>query len=247
MWRAADTQKPLGHPLHGLPATHISRSGRPSREQRPARSWPESAPARTEHPPRTILAVPEGDHLNHLVHRSRHLSELSLQLAKRVPPASFSTTPIKEHLEHPQRHRSGASRGARTAPRCRRRGRSPPRSTEARPCGRCGGGRAPSAAQSPCPGFAASVPAQRLEALREIGTIVCAPLGGRQWWVQCEESSHGAVALTNRLLCACGPERVFPSIVHTPTPSGRQVAQCAGSGAGRPCDELCRKRRLNSD
>ena len=112
--------------------------------------------------PRTILAVPVGDHLNHLVHRSRHLSELSLQLAKRVPPASFSTTPIKEHLEHPQRHRSGASRGARTAPRCRRRGRSPSRSTEARPCGRCGGGRAPSAAQTPCPGFAASVPAQRL-------------------------------------------------------------------------------------
>ena len=231
------------------PASNTSKeaAGPPSLEQRPGRCWQEGAPARTEHPPRTILAVPEGDHLNHLVHRSRHLSELSLQLAKRVPPASFSTTPIKEHLEHPQRHRSGASRGARTAPRCRRRGRSPSRSTEARPCGRCGGGRAPSAAQSPCPGFAASVPAQRLVALREIGTIVCARLGGRHWWVQCEESSHGAVALTNRLLCACGPERVFPSIVHTPTPSGRQVAQCAGSGAGRPCDELCRKRRLNSD
>ena len=129
----------------------------------------------------------------------------------------------------------------------RRRGRSPSRSTEARPCGRCGGGRAPSAAQTPCPGFAASVPAQRLVALSEICKIVCARLGGRHWWVQCEESSHGAVALTNRLLCACGPERVFPSIVHTPTPSGRQVAQCAGSGAGRPCDELYRKRRLNSE
>jgi hypothetical protein len=86
-----------------------------------------------------------------------------------------------------------------------------------------------------------------LVALSEIGTIVCITLGGRQWWVQYEESSHGAVAGKNRLLCACGPERVFPSIVHTPTPSGRQVAQCAGSGAGRPCDELCRKRRLNSD
>ena len=188
----------------------MSQGGRPSLEQRPARCWQEGAPARTEHPPRTILAVPEGDNLNHLVHRSRHLSELSLQLAKRVPPASFSTTPIKEHLEHPQRHRSGASRGARTAPRCRRRGRSPSRSTEARPCGRCGGGRAPSAAQSPCPGFAASVPAQRLVALREIGTIVCARLGGRHWWVQCEESSDGAVALTNRLLCACVAGTGFP-------------------------------------
>ena len=92
-----------------------------------------------------------------------------------------------------------------------------------------------------------SVPAQRLVALREIGKIVCITNRGRQWSVQYEESSQGAVALTNRLLCACGPERVFPSIVHTLTPSGRQVAQCAGSGVGRPCDELCRKRRLNSD
>ena len=48
-------------------------------------------PPGTEHPPRAILAVHEGDHLNHLVRRSSQLAELLLQLAKRVPPASFST------------------------------------------------------------------------------------------------------------------------------------------------------------
>ena len=48
-------------------------------------------PPGTEHPPRAILAVHEGDHLNHLVRRSSHLAELLLQLAKKVSPASFST------------------------------------------------------------------------------------------------------------------------------------------------------------
>ena len=38
-----------------------------------------------------ILAVHEGDHLNHLVRRSSQLAELLLQLAKKVSPASFST------------------------------------------------------------------------------------------------------------------------------------------------------------
>ena len=48
-------------------------------------------PPGTEHPPRAILAVHEGDHLNHLVRRSSQLAELLLRLAKMVPPASFST------------------------------------------------------------------------------------------------------------------------------------------------------------
>ena len=48
-------------------------------------------PPGTEHPPRAILAVNEGDHLNHLVRRSTHLAELLLQLAKKVSHASFST------------------------------------------------------------------------------------------------------------------------------------------------------------
>ena len=48
-------------------------------------------PPGTEHPPRAILAVHEGDHLNHLVRRPSHLAELLLQLAKKVSPASFST------------------------------------------------------------------------------------------------------------------------------------------------------------
>ena len=40
----------LGHLRHGLSDTHISRSGRPSREQRPARCWQEGAPARDRAP-----------------------------------------------------------------------------------------------------------------------------------------------------------------------------------------------------
>ena len=48
-------------------------------------------PPGAEHPPRAILAVLEGDHLNHLVTRSSHLAELLLQLAKKVSPACFST------------------------------------------------------------------------------------------------------------------------------------------------------------
>ena len=48
-------------------------------------------PPGTEHPPRAILAVHEVDHLNHLVRRSIKLAEAILQLAKRVPSASFST------------------------------------------------------------------------------------------------------------------------------------------------------------
>ena len=66
----------LIHSVHirqGLPTIHISQGGRPSLEQRPARCWQEGAPARTEHPPRTFLAVHEADRLNHLVHRSRHI------------------------------------------------------------------------------------------------------------------------------------------------------------------------------
>ena len=45
-------------------------------------------PPGTEHPPRAILAVHEGDHLNHLVIRSSHVADLLVQLAS---PASFST------------------------------------------------------------------------------------------------------------------------------------------------------------
>jgi hypothetical protein len=48
-------------------------------------------PPGTEHLPRAILAVHEVDHLDHLVRRSSQLAELILQLAKMVPPASFST------------------------------------------------------------------------------------------------------------------------------------------------------------
>ena len=48
-------------------------------------------PPGTEHPPRAILALYGVEHLNHLVRRSRQLAELILQLAKMVPPASFST------------------------------------------------------------------------------------------------------------------------------------------------------------
>ena len=48
-------------------------------------------PPGTAHPPRAILAVHEGDHLNNLVRRSSQLAELILQLAKMVPLASFST------------------------------------------------------------------------------------------------------------------------------------------------------------
>ena len=40
----------LGHLRHGLSDTHISRSGRPSREQRPARCWQQGAPARDRAP-----------------------------------------------------------------------------------------------------------------------------------------------------------------------------------------------------
>ena len=124
-------------------------------------------------------------------------------------------------------------------------------------CGRCGGGRAPSAAQTPCPGFAASVPAQRLVALSEIGTIVCVQLGGRQWWVQYEESSHGAVAgknIHNKLLLPKSPSMrlwaggFFPERCAHPYSERAQVAQCAGDRAREGLgDELCRKRRLNSD
>ena len=39
-------------------------------------------PPGTEHPPRAILAVHEGDHLNHLVRRSSHLAELLLQCSR---------------------------------------------------------------------------------------------------------------------------------------------------------------------
>jgi hypothetical protein len=48
-------------------------------------------PPGTEHPPPAILAVDEVEHLNHLVSRSNQLAEPLLQLAKMVPPASFST------------------------------------------------------------------------------------------------------------------------------------------------------------
>ena len=148
------------HPRYGLQATHISQGGWPSLKQRPARRWQEGAPTRTEHPPRPILAVQEADHLNQLVHRSTHLAELSLQLAKRVPPASFSTAPIKQQLDHPQRHCSAASRGARTAPTCRHPGRNPSKSTGTPRRHRHGDGREPPADRSPCPGLPAFAPAQ---------------------------------------------------------------------------------------
>ena len=48
-------------------------------------------PPGTEHPPRAILVAHEVEHLDHLFRRSRQLAELLLQLAKMVPPASFST------------------------------------------------------------------------------------------------------------------------------------------------------------
>ena len=93
------TQKPLAG-LFGTrttrPTSHSHLTKRPAvaRATAGARCWQEGAPwvrpPGTEHPPRAILAVHEVDHLNHLVSRSGHLAQLLLQLAQRVPPASFS-------------------------------------------------------------------------------------------------------------------------------------------------------------
>ena len=83
-------------------------------------------PPGAEHPPRAILAVHEGDHLNHLVIRSRHVAELLVQLAKMVPPASFSTGLALEQRREsaPARHTTLATtEGLR---RARARFRQPP-------------------------------------------------------------------------------------------------------------------------
>ena len=72
-------------------------------------------PPGTEHPPRAILAVHEGDHLNHLVIRSSHVAELLVQLAKRVSPASFSTglaLGCADGLGAPRVHRTHGSCGS---------------------------------------------------------------------------------------------------------------------------------------
>jgi len=70
-------------------------------------------------------------------------------------------------------------------------------------------------------------------------TAVVGAMRGVQSWCRSAQKSPSM-----RLWAGAG----FPEHrAHPYTPSGRQVAQCAGSGAGMPCDELCRKRRLNSD
>ena len=79
--------------------------------------------------------------------------------------------------------------------------------------------------------------------------------------MQYEESSHGAVALTNRLLCACGPERVFPSSrVCTPLlrAGGRSlsvrdraweglVMSCAENGGSIPTNGGAVSRRVREE
>ena len=74
------------------------------------------------------------------------------------------------------------------------------------------------AAHTPCPGFAASAPAQRLVALSEIGTNVCLPNRGRQWWVQRQKldlkGGRGGV-LHSSWVCSCRSRTVQyrPSVV----------------------------------
>ena len=94
-WRAADTET-SGWTLRDTYATayqpltsHEAAGRRESNGRQGAGS--RVHPPGTEHPPRAILAVHEGDHLNHLVSRSSQLAELLLQLANMVSPASFST------------------------------------------------------------------------------------------------------------------------------------------------------------
>jgi hypothetical protein len=95
VWRAADT-KTTGWTLWDTydtayqPLTSHEAAGRRSSNGRQGAGRRVHPPG-TEHPPRAILAVHEGDHLNHLVIRSSHVAELLVQLAKMVPPASFST------------------------------------------------------------------------------------------------------------------------------------------------------------
>ena len=91
------TQKPLAGPIGTptpRPVSHSHLTKRPAVARATAGKVLAAGCAGrpgTDHPPRAILAVHEGDHLNHLVRRSSHLAELLLQLAKKVSPASFST------------------------------------------------------------------------------------------------------------------------------------------------------------
>ena len=95
VWRAADTET-AGWTSRDTYATayqiltSLEAAGRRASNGRQGAGQRVHPPG-TEHPPRAILAVHEGDHLNHLVRRSSQLAELILQLAKMVPLASFST------------------------------------------------------------------------------------------------------------------------------------------------------------
>ena len=78
-------------------------------------------PPGTEHPPPAILAPHDVEHLNHLVRRSNKLAELLLQLAKMVPPASFSTRLGLEQRDslRPQGAQGGGmTEGLRRDPAC---------------------------------------------------------------------------------------------------------------------------------
>ena len=95
VWRAADTEAAgwtswdTYATAYQILTSHEAAGRRESNGRQGAGS--RVRPPGTEHPPRAILAVHEGDHLNHLVRRSSHPAELLLQLAKKVSPASFST------------------------------------------------------------------------------------------------------------------------------------------------------------
>ena len=94
VWRAADTEVAgwtswdTYATAYQILTSHEAAGRRESNGRQGAGS--RVRPPGTEHPPRAILAVDEGDHLNHLVRRSSQLAELLLLLAKKVSPASFS-------------------------------------------------------------------------------------------------------------------------------------------------------------
>ena len=95
MWRAADREitgriTQSAYATAYQPLTSHEAAGRRASNGRQG-AGKRVHPLGTEHPPRAILAVHEGDHLNHLVIRSSHVAELLVQLAKMVSPASFST------------------------------------------------------------------------------------------------------------------------------------------------------------
>ena len=83
-------RKIYGHATAYQPLTSHEAAGRRSSNGRQG-AGKRVRPPGTEHPPPAILALHEVEHLNHLVRRSNKLAELLLQLAKMVPPASFST------------------------------------------------------------------------------------------------------------------------------------------------------------